>query len=215
MDSKIHCSDLSIAMNRDCLPCAKIYLQDQNLTDYELEHNRHILDEAIFCSCFEIFKFLVDNGSRNPNDMCKLHTFNRCSSRSGAHFVRYIYNNFHKFYDYSIRDEYGNTPLHICLSGRAVDYILNYMPKKYISENINIENQNKKTPLSLLVSLGYYNLNERLLLVKFLLENGADPNIKNKAGFSAIDCAKILCELRGVETDAIVEYLTNWQDLPS
>ncbi|XP_061717933.1 ankyrin-1-like [Cydia pomonella] len=82
--------------------------------------------------------------------------------------------------DPSIKNETGYTPFHLaCFTGRF-NIIKAMLP---FIDDINEFTANEDTPLIIACNGN----NEKI--VQFLLDNGADPHIKNKDGFSASDIA--------------------------
>ena len=97
--------------------------------------------------------------------------------------------------DAGVIDKTGNTPLHIIgtknMHIEAIRTIIDFneLPNFPQSEKVNEEA-----------------INEQLGVVKLLIEHGANPNLKNKAGKTALDFA-----IEG-GFEQIIEFFSNYQD---
>jgi len=121
-----------------------------------------------------------------------------------------IYEYLSSLMDVNERDSYGNALIHKAVEARDINEIKRLLSR---GADINLENGNSRTPLSVAVSTsGNFKrkLSERdINLLEFLLSNGADPN-KYKGDYSPLHAA---AKAGSVKALALLLPVTEKRDL--
>lgn len=86
--------------------------------------------------------------------------------------------------DIDIRDNAGNTALHIAAEYKCFGAVVRLVRKK---ANVNKQNNTRSTPLH--TALRLTPTDSSYKIIKFLIENGADTNLQNSHGQTALDLA--------------------------
>ena len=143
-------------------------------------------------------KFLIDKGVD-------------INTRSNNNYTPLMYacmDNYQKFAemlvdngaDVNLKDNYGETALmHICKINTGATDLIN----KLIKNSENIDDKNKHGDTALLLACA----SENTTAMKLLLENGANPNIRNDDGYNALSYInKYDVILRNIYTNILRKY---------
>lgn len=162
-----------------------IYIPDSKIINTRIPSDscgNFPLHYSIEKNCFHITKILLKNGAdpnvRNYREFTPLHT--------AAWLGRFTSFKLLLKYkaDINCKTDNKKTVLHLAAEGNRFK-ITSYILEKTRKNLINAKDDNKQTPLFQAVTEG-----ASLKLVKKLVENGANVNVKNEDGENLIDMAE-------------------------
>ncbi|MGB4190938.1 MAG: ankyrin repeat domain-containing protein, partial [Rickettsiales bacterium] len=134
----------------------------------------------------ELIKLNANTEIKNNKGETPLMLAILCNQRAAAAAKLLIENGA----DINAKDENGNTIIHLAVL--YIKYVSNLKRLfeslqqkigKKLNEHLDIKNNNEETPLMLAASLGL------IAAVEVLIKNGADVNVRNKDGKTALDLA--------------------------
>lgn len=167
-------------------------------TNFQNEDGNTVLHVAVALGHVPIVKILLDKGA-DPTIQCNygstpIHhaTSLYATGANDTPLVEFIKTLLEKGANINTQDNYGNTALHNALDGAHYPFIKALL--KIDNINLNLKNKNGYTALHLATSKipglsgrGSLWRPRHDISIKTLLENGADPNIKNKDNKIALD----------------------------
>ena len=164
---------------------ARLLLANNANISEKNKDDRTMLDMAATGGHIEMVKFLLDRGvdidEKGEGGSTALYGATVMDKREMVELL------LDKGAKPNIPNEYGFAPLHTAV-GHG---------EKIISENlinkgaeVNQQSKNGSTPLHRAVEHPSWDTPADIKMVKFLVENGADPTIKNEAGFAPIHYAE-------------------------
>lgn len=180
----------------------KYFKNKLNLNSYTTATPLHF---AVSAGCFECAKLLLDNDAdvniNNPNGCEIFYTALCCKDQRIA---AYILKNANSF-NFKMAEKYNYVPVFWLAVQYANLETMRALPSEHIRKYIN--SKHSCTLLMMAISIyKFYGNDVSFECIKYLLECGADPNMKDDDGKTAIEHAS------NVE---LIELLQNWQGLPS
>lgn len=215
-------ADLEAKKNLDLnLNCIKLLIQNGADLDGKITTDGFILRTVMKLDNLDMFKFLVENGVKNKADWTNFSTLFLAYSLKKSirdKFLEYIFNNLHHFYQKRKRDYIcncqGDTILHWCFKLNDTEDFLKFIPEDLLITLINQVNKVGRTPLFRCVE--YINdIPESIRLAKYLLDKGASLDIKDNYKKTVLTIAEEKLECSMIKNSALVDFLRNYQDLPS
>jgi ankyrin repeat protein len=87
-------------------------------------------------------------------------------------------------YDFNVRDNNNDTPLHLACQYSSADVVLLLAPKVH---DFNVQNNYRNTPLSMaILRISSWDPYSRFQVIKYFLDHLANPNIQDLNGNTAL-----------------------------